>query len=145
MGSSVNRSTSVVHPGEGKVLIPELMVLKTSAAQTAGAFEVLEASGPGGPPPHIHRGRHELFYVIEGTFEFTVGEDFIQAGPGSVVLVPPDTRHAFQAGAGGKALVFVAPAGLEGFFSELGAGMAAGKPDAEIRRSLAGKYDTHPG
>ncbi len=143
MGSSANRSTNAVHPGDGKVLVPGRMVLKTSAAQTAGTFELFEASGPGGPPPHIHRDHRELFCVVEGTFEFTVGQDVIEAGPGSVVLVPLDTRHAFKAEAGGKALIFVAPAGLEGFFSELGAGMAAGKPDGEMRRALEGKYDSH--
>lgn len=145
MGSSADPSTSAVHPGEGKVLVPGLMVLKASADQTAGTFEVFEVGGPGGPPLHIHRGRRELFYVIEGTFEFTLGEEVIEAKPGSVVLVPLDTRHAFKAEAGGKALLFVAPAGLEGFFGELGAAMAAGKPQEEIRQALEAKYDVHPG
>jgi quercetin dioxygenase-like cupin family protein len=141
MGSS----SPLLLPGEGKELVPGLMVLKTSSDQTGGSFEVFELGGPGGPPPHIHRERRELFYVVAGTFEFTVGENVFEAGPGSVVLVPPDTRHGFKAGEGAKALVFVAPAGLEGFFSELGAGMAAGKSDADIRQALEARYDVHPG
>jgi hypothetical protein len=41
-------------------------------------------------------------------------------------------------------LLFIIPGGLEGFFRELGAGLEAGKPSAEIRAGLAGKYDSFP-
>jgi len=38
----------------------------------------------------------------------------------------------------------VAPAGLEGFFEELGAGVAGGRSGLEMREALAGKYDSIP-
>jgi hypothetical protein len=41
-------------------------------------------------------------------------------------------------------LVFTIPGGLAGFFEELGAGLAAGRANAEMRSLLAGKYDTYP-
>ena len=141
---SAVESSIHLRPGQGEVLVPNLMVLKTAGNQTGGAFEVLEVRGPGGPPLHIHHRHHELFQVLEGVFSFTVGNETFDAGSGSFVLVPPGTPHAFSAQAGARASLVVAPAGLAAFFAELAAGMAAGKADEEIRRGLEGKYDQHP-
>lgn len=143
----VGMSAFLVPPGEGRVLVPGGVVLKASGDQTGSAFEVLELQGlPGqpGPPPHVHFHREELFYITQGSFEFTVGTDTIEAEAGSLVFVPRGTRHAFLARPDSKGLVFVVPGGLEGFFKELAAGMAAGKSQAEIRQALEAKYDSHP-
>ncbi len=129
-------------PGEGQ-LLPTRGRLKVSAAQSSGAFEVIEL-GPGSPPPHIHHEHEECFYIIEGQYTFTVGTEQLEAPAGSVVFVPRGTRHAFKRGEKARALVFVIPAGLEGFFRELGEGIAAGRSEAELRLELAGKYDSEP-
>jgi quercetin dioxygenase-like cupin family protein len=41
---------------------------------TNGAFSVAEVdAGPElGPPPHIHRHADESFYILEGTFDFSL-------------------------------------------------------------------------
>lgn len=136
----------VVPPGKGEVLVPGRAVLRISGQQTGDAFEILELGGPegDGPPPHIHVDRNELFYVLQGTVEFTVGHQTIAAEAGSLIFVPRNTRHGFKLGPETKLLGLVAPAGLEGFFRELGAGMAAGKSHMEIREGLEPKYDQHP-
>ncbi len=146
MSKGRNGEACAVRPDEGTVLIPGRALLRVSAEQTKKAFEVIELAGPegDGPPPHIHRDHQELFYVLQGTVEFTIGDAQIPAEAGSLVLVPSNTRHGFRLGADCKLLGFVAPAGLEGFFKELGAGMAAGKSQAEIREALEAKYDSHP-
>ncbi len=128
--------------GEGE-LLPTRGRLKVSSAQSGGSFEVIEL-GPGSPPPHIHHEHEECFYVIEGQYTFTVGAEQLEAPAGSVVFVPRGTRHAFTRGENARALVFVVPAGLEDFFRELGEGLAAGRPEAELRSTLAGKYDSEP-
>ncbi len=129
-------------PGDGQ-LLPTGQRLKVSAAQSDGAFEVIEL-GAGSPPPHIHHEHEECFYVIEGSYTFTVGLEQLEASAGSLVYVPRGTRHAFKRGENGRALVFVTPAGLEGFFRELGEGLAAGRSESELRSALAGKYDSQP-
>lgn len=146
MSTNANASPYAVPPGEGKVLIPGRALLRISAQQTGDAFELIELAGPegDGPPPHIHLDRHELFYVLQGTVEFNVGHDTISAEAGSLVFVPRNTRHGFKFGSDCRILGLVAPAGLEGFFRELGAGMAAGKSHVEIREALEAKYDSHP-
>ncbi len=130
-------------PGEGQVLARSVC-LKVSSAQTGGAFEVMELGGHGGPPPHLHRDHDECFYIIEGTFTFLMGNQQVEAPTGSVVFVSRGTRHAFMRSGKARALVFVVPSALEGFFRELGEGLAAGRPEADVRAALAGKYDSEP-
>jgi quercetin dioxygenase-like cupin family protein len=146
MTQNTKPSAYAVPSGVGTVLIPGRVLLRISAQQTDDAFEIIELAGPEGegPPPHIHLDRHELFYVLQGTVEFIVGQDTIAAEAGSLVFVPRNTRHGFKFGPDCKVLGLVAPAGLEGFFRELGAGMAAGKSQTEIRDALEGRYDSHP-
>ncbi|HEX6763111.1 MAG TPA: cupin domain-containing protein [Gaiellaceae bacterium] len=45
--------------------------------------------------PHVHADHADSFYVLEGEVEFTVGDDTVRAGPGTVVSVPPGARHGF--------------------------------------------------
>jgi mannose-6-phosphate isomerase-like protein (cupin superfamily) len=130
-------------PGEGQRLAL-IGRLKVSSAQTGGAFEVIEYEGPAVPPPHVHRDRDECFCILEGSFTFVLGTDEVEAPANSVVFVPRGTRHAFKVSEGARALLFVIPAGLEGFFRELGEGLAAGRSSVELRAALAGKYDSEP-
>ncbi len=131
-------------PGEGQILGKSGLRLKVGSAQTGGAFEVIEIRGPGHPMPHVHRDHDECFYVIEGLFTFTIGTQEVKASAESVVFVPRGTPHAFKHSEGARALVFVIPANLEGFFREIGEGIAAGRSEAEVRGELAGKYDSWP-
>src|SRR5437660_10967130 len=112
---------------EGR-LLPLIGMLKVS---TAGAFELIEYAGPLQPPPHVHRSREEVFYVLDGKFTFTVGTEVFDASAGDAVFIPRGTRHGFKATDGAKALFFVSPAGFEGFFEELGTGIAAGRTGSE--------------
>jgi mannose-6-phosphate isomerase-like protein (cupin superfamily) len=71
----------------------------------------------GGPPPHVHRERDEGFYVLEGRYRFEYGDAELTLEPGEFVFVPRGTRHHFRTLlAPSRTLIFVAPAGLEGFF-----------------------------
>ena len=73
-----------------------------------------------------------------------LGNQQVEVSPGTITFVPRGTPHSFKASDGARAIVFVIPAGMEGFFRDLGAGMLAGRPDAELRAELASKYDSHP-
>ncbi len=43
---------------------------------------------------HVHP-YHEVFVLIEGQAEYRRGEERIEAGPGTVVVIPPETPHGF--------------------------------------------------
>jgi quercetin dioxygenase-like cupin family protein len=142
--STVHPAGIVVPPGGGREL-PLVGRMAVSGTQTGGAFEVIEFRGNAAcPPPHIHREREECIQVLEGRFTFTLGEDEQEIAPGSWVLVPRGMRHGFTASADARALIIVAPAGLEGFFAELGDGLARGLPTQEIRAGLKGRFDSIP-
>jgi len=132
--------------GEGRKLF--IGTLQVSAKESGGAVEVIVLNGgpagASGPPPHVHHHRDELFYILKGRFTFVLGAREFEVGQGGTVFVPRGTRHGFKAQPDSEALLIIAPAGLEGFFAELGEGLAAGKSNEEIRAALAGKYDSTP-
>ena len=134
----------VVAPVACRVL-PSFGQVKISGRDTGGGFEVIEFRGDAAsPPPHIHREREECIHVLDGRFTFTLGQDEIEAAPGTWVFVPRGVRHGFTASPDARALILVTPAGLEDFFAELGQGLAAGTPTQELRASLKGRFDSVP-
>jgi quercetin dioxygenase-like cupin family protein len=123
------------------------MRLLVSKAQTNGAFAVAEFRGPQGSwtVPHIHRGLEESFYVLEGTFGFTLGDREVEAKQGAFVLVPRGTPHIMRAGPGGGALLTLwAPGGLEEMFLELGRLPAESITDRAVRAEIAKRHDSVP-
>jgi mannose-6-phosphate isomerase-like protein (cupin superfamily) len=46
-------------------------------------------------PPHWHRDEDEAFYVLEGQFTFSVGDQHFMAPAGAFAFVPRRTMHAF--------------------------------------------------
>lgn len=144
MSESGSRGLPDVLPPERGSDLPFIGRLRASAADTGGSFEIIEYKGPAVPPPHVHRQHDEIFYILEGTFSFVIGNATKEAGTGSLVWVPRGTRHGFQVQPGSRALLVTIPAGLEGFFKELGKGLTEGKTSDEIRAELADKYDSTP-
>jgi quercetin dioxygenase-like cupin family protein len=139
-----------VAPGEGRVVdlgITRMRVLAAGDATTARAFTLAEFAGKPGPwtVPHLHREMEESFFVLDGDFTFTVGDEEIQAGPGSYVLVPRGTRHLLAAGAsGGRCLVLMVPGGQEDMFFELGELGSDSLRDPDVRAAISAKYDSIP-
>ena len=76
----------VLGPGQGRTIPgPEGLTLKASGEETGGALGFHEATTPPGfgPPRHIHYGCDELFYVLEGEFDFLLGDRIVRAAPGT--------------------------------------------------------------
>ncbi len=137
-----------VAPGEGKAIwvAGDLVTLKVVGEDTGGAFLLgEEVSLPGGgPPPHIHHREDEIFCVLEGEYEFLVGERTIRAGAGSIVYGPRNIPHTFKnvGTTPARMLAFVTPAGFEGFLEEVGQEATDGSSpppfgQEEIERLLA--------
>jgi quercetin dioxygenase-like cupin family protein len=126
----MSEPVTVRGPGEGRTLLVgggDRVTYKVRSAETDGSYFCFEvATTPGfGPPLHTHAYR-ELFYVLEGEYEFTVDRDgeleTIIAAPGTAIAVPPKVPHTFKNASGAPArLLFVhQPAALEEFFEEFG-------------------------
>jgi len=117
------------------------------AKDTESAFSLLEFWGEEGPwtVPHKHRAMEESFYVIEGSFIFTVDKRDIEAVAGSYILVPRGVPHVFNASAGGGRLLCLAvPAGLEEMFRELSSLPVDSITDPKVRARISSKYDSVP-
>ena len=56
---------------------------------------ILDHSEPGhGPKLHRHP-YDETWVVIAGSVDFRAGDEHLEAGPGDIVIVPPQTPHKF--------------------------------------------------
>jgi uncharacterized cupin superfamily protein len=143
------REASILEPGEGTVLpVPgATMVFKALSGVGVSNFLVGEFTAePGfaGPRPHVHHVHEELFYVVEGEFDFFLEDQTVRVGAGSFIAVPPGTMHDFR-NPGERAarwLGIVAPGGLERYFQEVHDLAAAGQLSEERIRELRLRYDT---
>jgi quercetin dioxygenase-like cupin family protein len=81
----------------------------------------------------IHEHSHpneEVWNVIEGQLEVTIGGKTQVAGPGCVAIVPPDTAHFVKALTDGRAIVVDYPLRRE----------MSGSKSANSQRSSAGHF-----
>src|SRR5579863_6376950 len=91
---------SIVGPDGGEQTLTgpvRLRILEdgSTTSHRLGIGEITIAPHTEGPPQHRH-GRHdEGFYVVSGTARFTVGDQSHDAGPGTLVMVPPGAPHTF--------------------------------------------------
>jgi len=100
-----------------------------------------------GPPQHRHERHDEGFYVVSGTAQFTVGTSVVEAGPRTLVMVPPGAPHTF-ANAGDEPVVLLntfTPDLYVPYFRDLRDLVARGEPlsPAATLRVMA-RYGTRP-
>jgi mannose-6-phosphate isomerase-like protein (cupin superfamily) len=64
----------------------------------AGSYGLVEALvAPGaGPPLNRHPGDDEGFYILDGRFEFRIGEKSFEVGSGAFVPIPNGEVHTFK-------------------------------------------------
>ena len=91
----------------------DLVTFKAFTSDTNGAYCLFEGRiMPGeSAPPHYHPLDDEGFYILEGQFTFLLGEQQIDALPGTYAFVPRGTIHAYQniGNTPGRLLVTVSP------------------------------------
>lgn len=116
----------VVAPGAGETVwfLGTRVTLKVAGEQVSGAFGLIEQTSPPGfaTPLHVHSHEDEAFYIIDGQFTFTCGEDTLTAAPGAFVFLPRDIPHSFRVTGDtpGHLLQLNTPGGLERGFIEAG-------------------------
>ena len=109
--------------GEAYWVMGTLFTYLITGAESGGRYFTLIVNvGPeAGPPPHIHHLEDEQFYVLDGQLTFSIGHQTIQASTGDFIHIPRGTIHSFKNGAKpSRLLATFAPAGIEGFFREVG-------------------------
>jgi quercetin dioxygenase-like cupin family protein len=83
---------SVENPTGGRI------TFKALSDTTGDAMTVVEATAaPGeGPPLHVHHGRDETIYVLEGRYRVRLGERDVDAPAGAFVFIPRGVPHTWQ-------------------------------------------------
>jgi quercetin dioxygenase-like cupin family protein len=100
--------------------------VKISGSDTDGGiaiFEQTSLSQGKGTPLHVHPMQDEIFYVLEGSYRFKVGEELFDLTVGETIFLPRQIPHAWtQVSPKGKMIVTLQPAGkLEDFFVSMAA------------------------
>jgi quercetin dioxygenase-like cupin family protein len=153
----VPHTATIMKSGEGQTLavVGDLYTFLATGEDTDGQYAMWDAAvlPNGGPPPHFHTREVEAFFVLEGQVNFQVSGEPHVAGPGTLLNVPTGIVHAFKNETQQRArmLIWVAPAGLEKMFEEIGQPMASQDAvpppvtQADIDRILAvaPKYGIH--
>ena len=91
----------VLAPGEGRHYPcgPMQSVFLADGAETGDRYSVsiwwVEPGKPG-PGAHVHAANEELFYVVEGTMTFLVGDRHVDAVAGTFLRIPAGVTHDFE-------------------------------------------------
>jgi quercetin dioxygenase-like cupin family protein len=110
-------------PGAAREIHPDGVtdaVLATKEQTDGQLGMVILGSPPGtGPGPAIIDNKAaDYFYVLDGTFEFHIGDKVFDGGPGTLVASDKGTSHGYIAKTEGHMLVIFAPGGYEHFFMD---------------------------
>lgn len=95
-----DRTALFLAPGEGRAYpMGRISALfKADGSETAERYSVSEwwlEPNTQGPGAHSHP-EDDVFYVIEGTMSFLLGERWMDAPKGSFVLAPGGVTHDFE-------------------------------------------------
>jgi mannose-6-phosphate isomerase-like protein (cupin superfamily) len=140
---------TIVKPEQALSIKPfglDLKVLLTTEA-TGGAISVLMGwLKPGeGPGDHVHFNQEEIFFIVEGTYELTVGGQTTTAGPGTIVFIPRTVVHRFKnvGNTTGCMLDLSLPGGQDHYFKAISELAADGGLTGEKVMEINKKFDTN--
>jgi quercetin dioxygenase-like cupin family protein len=123
------------------------MKVLLSTEATGGAISVLMADHkPGeGPPDHVHFSQEEMFFIVEGTYELTVGDQTSTVGPGTIVFIPRNMVHRFKnvGNTTARMLDWSLPGGQDHYFKEIADLAASDGFTGEKVMEISKKFDTN--
>ncbi|GAB4028798.1 cupin domain-containing protein [Spirosoma koreense] len=118
-------NTALPQSHEQLFVLTTLITLLVPSQATAGKYSVWEETVPplAGPPPHSHPDE-EVFYVLDGSFEFFLHDlsQPIQATTGAAIHIPSQALHTYRnrGTTAGKLLTMATPGKLEAYFRAVG-------------------------
>ena len=149
MDARTSLRPAIVTPNQALSIKPfglEVRVLLSTEA-TGGAISVIMAwHKPGeGPPDHVHFSQEEMFFIVEGTYELTVGGETSTVGPGTIVFIPRNVVHRFRNVGDATAcmLDWSLPGGQDHYFKAISDLAAGGGFTGEKVMEISKKFDTN--
>lgn len=97
---SAKRAGIILPPGQGRSYPMGRIsaVFKADGGETQNAYSISEwwlEPHTQGPGAHSHE-EDDVFYVLEGTMSFLIGDRWVDAPKGSFVLAPGGMTHDFE-------------------------------------------------
>jgi len=146
-----NFSTPVNTPGKQQETLSvtgNTIKVIIGGEQTGNAYSVFELTVPPGIGPgiHIDKAWDEWWFVIEGTFLFTMNGQPMELTAGAFAHGPKGVPHSFK-NAGettGKLVMVTMPSGLEKFFRNVHLASLNGTPDKEAFVKLMRSHSIEP-
>lgn len=138
-------SPKIVRASEGHVqnVIGDIQTIKLTGKDTNGQFTLIEEENIPGTmiPPHVHSLEDEVFKVLEGEMELTVGDQTTILKAGDLALGPRGVPHSWKIVGDQKAKIILSvfPAGIELMFEELGK-LPPGPPDFPVVEAICARY-----
>ena len=126
----------IIRNDEGKTInvLGDIQTFKLTGKDTNGLFTLIEEYNTPGTmiPPHVHTKEDEIFKVLEGELELTVGDKTTVLKAGDLAFGPRNVPHSWKVigDKNAKVILSVFPAGIEDMFEELSA-LPPGPPDME--------------
>ena len=120
------------------------LFVRLHGRDTNGVLSVCEShdAPDDGPPPHIHHREDETFQILEGEYEWTVGNNKFVAKKGETIFAPRGVAHTYRyvGKTPGRLMCVITPSGFEGFFEEVGALSPQQQQDIGRVMEIAKKY-----
>lgn len=138
-------SPKIVRSEEGKTInvLGDMQTIKLTGKDTNGLFTLIEEENvPGtGIPLHVHENEDEVFKVLEGEMELTVGDITTVLKAGDIGFGPRGVPHTWKIIGDKKAKVILSvfPSGIEVMFEELSS-LPPGPPDFPKVAEICGRY-----
>ncbi|NKI26144.1 cupin domain-containing protein [Arenibacter sp. 6A1] len=124
-------------------VIGDEMTFKLTGKDTNNQFTLIEEHNEPGVmiPLHVHTNEDEIFKVLEGELELTVGGNTTVLKAGDLAFGPRNVPHSWKVIGTTKARVILSvfPSGIEHMFEELGQ-LPPGPPDLEKVAAICGKF-----
>ncbi|HYG33572.1 MAG TPA: cupin domain-containing protein, partial [Clostridia bacterium] len=108
-------------PGFSRWYFGHLLTPLLNGSQTGGRLTLNELLIRRGqePPPHVHFGEDEGYYLLDGQITFHCEEHSYVAQTGDFVFLPRGLAHWYHIHTEtGRFLLFTTPSGLENYFME---------------------------
>jgi quercetin dioxygenase-like cupin family protein len=125
------RKPIILHPEQGRTYEMGRMraIFKADGGESAGRYSVSEwwlEPGTRGPGVHSHEEDH-VYYVIAGTLNVRLNDDWSEASAGTYILIPGGTPHDFENRSSARAgfITFNSPGGFEERMPDIASFLAA--------------------
>jgi mannose-6-phosphate isomerase-like protein (cupin superfamily) len=99
-GTPLPLEPTIVTPEQALMIRPfglNMKVLRTTEATGGATSVIIGWHKPGeSPRDHLHSSQEEIFYIIDGIYELSVGERTEAVGPGTIVFIPRNVVQRFK-------------------------------------------------